>query len=48
MNNHDIRFHLYMMWNHLGEVMDGDANLDILELWHWMNDVLHKDNQEEE
>ena len=42
---HNIRYQMYMMMEHLGSVMDGEATFDMLELWNWMNDVLHKEEE---
>ena len=39
--NKDLRLNMFMMMKHLGDVMDGDATLNILELWQWMDEVLH-------
>jgi hypothetical protein len=36
-----------MMKEHLGQVMDGEASLNILELWQWMDEVLHQEDDEE-
>jgi len=44
--NKDLRLNLYMMKEHLGQVMDGEASLNILELWQWMDEVLHKEEEE--
>lgn len=45
--NRDLRLNLYMMKEHLGQVMDGEASLNILELWQWMDEVLHQEDDEE-
>ncbi len=45
--NRDLRLNLYMMKEHLGHVMDGEASLNILELWQWMDEVLHYEDDEE-
>lgn len=44
--NRDLRLNLYMMKEHLGKVMDGEASLNILELWKWMDEVLHLEGEE--
>ncbi len=44
--NRDLRLNLYMMKEHLGKVMDGEASLNILELWKWMDEVLHQEEDE--
>ena len=45
--NRDLRLNMYMMMEHLGKVMDGEASLNILELWQWMDEVLHVGDEEE-
>ena len=45
--NKDLRLNMFMMMKHLGEVMDGEASLNILELWQWMDEVLHNEDDEE-
>jgi len=44
--NKDLRLNLFMMMKHLGDVMDGDATLNILELWQWMDEVLHVEDDD--
>ena len=46
MNYKDMRYHLYLMKEHIGNVLDGEAELDLNGLWSWMDQVLHSDKEE--
>ena len=46
MSDPNWRIVIYMMKEHIGDVMDGNTELDLLELWKWMDMLLHSEEEE--
>lgn len=46
MSDPNWRLQLYLMKEHIGKVLDGEAELHLGELWLWMEEILHPNEEE--